>query len=118
MEAASRPRRKPLSDKQSEQQATAPCRLPNAFARLKEIQMKFNPHPLGLDLPPSGTGQDNTRAIEDRPQLATIPQACKAVNCSRSKLFDMLKAGTLERRKIGRATRVTVASIMRFVGGR
>ncbi len=68
---------------------------------------KLNPFPLVLDSASGGSG--------DYPQLATIEQTRKALNCSRTKIFDLLNQGTLDRRKIGRATRVTVASIERLL---
>jgi len=76
---------------------------------------KLQEHPLAMDQLTIEPGRAFSANSHDRPLLATIRQTCKVLNCSRTKVFDLLKGGTLERRKIGRATRVTVASIQQLV---
>lgn len=53
---------------------------------------------------------------EAEPLLATIRETCILLRCGKSKVFELCKDNTLERRKIGRSTRVTMASIRKIVG--
>ena len=50
------------------------------------------------------------------PLLVTVQQACKLLACGKTKVFDLLNQGTLERRKIGKATRITLESIKKLAG--
>lgn len=48
--------------------------------------------------------------------LVTVPDACAMLSCKKTKLFDLLRTNQLERRKIGRSTRITVSSIFKLAG--
>ncbi|MXP29820.1 hypothetical protein GRI58_13480 [Porphyrobacter algicida] len=49
------------------------------------------------------------------PMLVTVKETCRLIGFKKTKTFALLREGKLERRKYGRATRVTMRSIRRFV---
>ena len=51
-----------------------------------------------------------------QPLLATVGEARKMLRCGKTKIFDMINCGQLERRKLGRATRITLSSINKIAG--
>ena len=51
------------------------------------------------------------RSEEDRLGLLTIEEVCAALQCKRTKVFEYLAAGQLERRRFGRSTCVTRTSV-------
>jgi excisionase family DNA binding protein len=52
------------------------------------------------------------RSGEERSDaLLTIEEVCAALRCKRTKVFEYLAAGQLERRRFGRSTCVTRASV-------
>lgn len=50
------------------------------------------------------------------PLLATVGEAGKLLRCGKTTIFDLINRGLLERRKLGRATRITLASIRKIAG--
>ncbi len=52
--------------------------------------------------------------MEIEPLLVDVATACKLLGVKRTKLFQMLRIGILERRKAGSKTLVTVVSIRAF----
>ena len=50
------------------------------------------------------------------PLLVTIAQAQKLLGVGKTKLHEMIGSGLLERRKLGRATRVTMRSVRLIAG--
>lgn len=50
------------------------------------------------------------------PLLVTVHQACRMLNCGKTTVFALINQGTLERRKIGKATRITLDSIKKLAG--
>lgn len=50
------------------------------------------------------------------PLLATVGEAGKLLRCGKTTIFDLINRGLLERRKLGRATRITLASIRNLAG--
>jgi hypothetical protein len=77
---------------------------------------KFSPYPLIFGGSVANADASGPQQAEEQPLLATVPQTCQALNCSRTTVFDLLNSGILQRRKIGRATRVTVDSIKKLAG--
>lgn len=57
--------------------------------------------------------QVNTKC---EPLLVTVNDACKLLSCGKTKAFAMINEGVLERRKLGHATRITLASIRKAAG--
>ena len=55
-------------------------------------------------------------AANSDPLLMTIEQTTAILNCGRTTVFKLLADEVLERRKIGRATRVTLRSIRQLAG--
>lgn len=49
--------------------------------------------------------------------LSSIPDACKALNVGRSKLYDLMEQGRLETVRIGRRRLIRVASIRALANG-
>jgi excisionase family DNA binding protein len=47
--------------------------------------------------------------------LVSIPDAMQALKLGRTKIYDLIEAGDLERVKVGAASRITVSSIETFV---
>ncbi len=50
------------------------------------------------------------------PLLVTVRQACKMLACGKTTVFALINQGSLERRKIGKATRITLDSIKKLAG--
>jgi excisionase family DNA binding protein len=48
------------------------------------------------------------------PLCASIDQTAAALGCSRPYVYELIKTGKLEIRKLGRSTKVTVASIRAY----
>ena len=67
---------------------------------LKQIGCK--PEPLSGDSPD--------------PLLVTVDRAGELLSCGKTKIFDLINRGQLERRKLGRATRITLSSIRQVAG--
>lgn len=65
-------------------------------------------HRLGLDDP----SNDNSAF----PLLVTVRQACSLLGIGRTHLFQLLNTGVLERRKVGRSTRITLRSVRDLAG--
>lgn len=55
-------------------------------------------------------------STKPEPFLVSVEETCRLLNCGRTTIFALLSSGTLDRRKVGRATRVTMASIRRLAG--
>jgi excisionase family DNA binding protein len=47
--------------------------------------------------------------------LQTVDGACRALRCGTTKLFELINDGKLKRVKIGTSTRITTASINKYV---
>lgn len=45
----------------------------------------------------------------------TIPEACHAIGLSRSKIYELIAQGRLERRKIGKRTLIPVESLRALI---
>lgn len=56
--------------------------------------------------------------IPDEVQLVTVKGAQRILSLGRSKIFQLLKQGRLERRRIDGCTRITMSSVMAFVEGK
>lgn len=50
------------------------------------------------------------------PMLVTVSRAGQLLGCGKTKIFEMINDGLLERRKLGRATRITLSSIRKIAG--
>ena len=52
----------------------------------------------------------------DNPKLAySIPEAANAISIGRSKLYELIAAGTIETRKIGKRTVIPAQSLYRLL---
>jgi excisionase family DNA binding protein len=58
----------------------------------------------------------DTVCLPCEPLLVTVAEAGRLLRCGKSKIFEMIKEGVLERRKLGGATRITMASIRHVAG--
>ena len=47
--------------------------------------------------------------------LLTIPETCRALKVSRTKIYELLSNGSLSSRFIGRARRIPLEEVQRFV---
>ena len=65
-------------------------------------------HRLGLDSP----SNDNSAL----PLLVTVRQAGSLLGVGKTQVFNLLRLGVLERRKVGGATRVTLRSVRDLAG--
>ncbi|WP_409456297.1 helix-turn-helix domain-containing protein [Sphingomonas sp. J315] len=45
-----------------------------------------------------------------------MKDACKRLSCGKTKAYQLINSGVLDRVKLGRATRITLASIHRAAG--
>ncbi|SMC82701.1 helix-turn-helix domain-containing protein [Novosphingobium sp. B1] len=52
--------------------------------------------------------------IDKKPLLVNTHDACNMLGCQRTKLFQYLREGVLERRKLGRITVIPYESLKRF----
>jgi excisionase family DNA binding protein len=53
---------------------------------------------------------------EDDFKLAYSPnEACAAIGCGRSKLYEIIREGHLDARQFGRCTRITAASLRAYI---
>lgn len=68
--------------------------------------------------PPAAAGSvlSNAPPIKRGARLATIPQVMAETGLGRSKVNQLMKAGTLERRKFGTRAMVTIESLERYTG--
>jgi excisionase family DNA binding protein len=48
--------------------------------------------------------------------LLNIEQVCRVLNLGRTKIYELIESGDLERVKVGRATRVTSSSVQALPG--
>ena len=51
----------------------------------------------------------------DRPLLLTVAGAARALSCSERTVYNLADRGDIALAKVGRATRVTTASILAFI---
>lgn len=63
----------------------------------------------------AGTRQPNTEHDMD-PLFVSITEAAKALGLGRTSVYELIRTGELETRKMGRRRLVTVASIKRLAG--
>lgn len=71
-------------------------------------------HAAGNNLSNISNGNAAPKSIE---RLISVRQARAALSCGKTTVYKLIADGTLEVRKLGRSTRITVASIDRLVTG-
>jgi excisionase family DNA binding protein len=53
--------------------------------------------------------------LDTRGRLCRVPEACRYLSLSRSKIYELMDSGVLEYVKIGRARRIPIAAILALV---
>ena len=87
----------------------------------KELVMSIRIDPTDTSVPQDADERaqrrsSHTRTIDLQPLLVTVREAGALLGFGKTKIFQLLECGALERRKVKGATRITLRSVYKLAG--